>query len=159
MTESERNLAQAFASESVMAAKNAMHALKADKEGHRKEAVLFRALASGQQVHAKKALMLLRGRVRETSLNFDVAMDALDLIIDTYRESIVVAARDKSSAIESALAQFLKTAMNHKSVLGRIGKTDAKYHVCRICGFIAEGKVPEQCPVCRAVPEQFQAID
>lgn len=158
MDTSEKNLAHAFAFESINASKNAMFALKAEKEGHENEARLFRALASGQQVHAKKALMLLRGRIDTTDANISAATEALDLAIATYREVILVAAKEKAAAIESSFVHFMKTAMNHRAVLNRGGKADTAYHVCQICGFVAEGTVPARCPVCRAVPQQFETI-
>ena len=159
MKSSEKALADAFAFESRNASKNAMYALKAEKEGQSDQARLFRALASGQQVHASKALMLLRGRIGTTDVNLKSTRDALELAIATYRETIMTAAKERAAAIESSFVHFMKTAMNHKAVIDRVEKGAADYHVCQICGFIADGAVPERCPVCRAVPEQFQTID
>jgi len=159
MTESDNNLAQAFATESVNASKNAMRALKAEKDGYGIEAKLFRALASGQQVHANKALMMLQGRIEDTNTNLVAARQAIELAIKIYRDTIMTAATERAAAIESAFIHFMKTATNHKAILDRVDKSNGDYHVCQICGFIAEGEVPERCPVCRAVPEQFEDID
>jgi len=158
MTESDNNLARAFATESINASKNAMRALKAEKDGRGNEAKLFRALASGQQVHANKALMLLRGRIDDTDTNLSAASQAIDLAIETYRATIMTAATDRATAIESSFIHFMKTARNHKMILDQVNTSDGVYHVCQICGFIAQGEVPERCPVCRAVPQQFEAI-
>jgi rubrerythrin len=32
------------------------------------------------------------------------------------------------------------------------------YHVCQVCGFIAEGEPPDQCPICNAKKETFNKI-
>jgi rubrerythrin len=32
------------------------------------------------------------------------------------------------------------------------------YHVCQICGYVFDGEVPEECPVCRAKKKYFKKI-
>jgi len=156
MTQSFEILARAYAEESTQSAKNAMHALKADKEKRPVEARLFRALASAEQVHANKALMLLRGRISDTDTNLQNALAEVETAVEAYRDGIMTAATEKAHAIESTLIHFMKTAMNHKSLLSKQPDTDL--HVCQICGFIAQNDIPDHCPVCRAVPQQFETM-
>jgi rubrerythrin len=32
---------------------------------------------------------------------------------------------------------------------------ETTYHVCTVCGYVADGVVPDVCPVCGAKKEQF----
>jgi rubrerythrin len=61
-----KNLASAFASESKAAVRNAAFALKADQEGHPQLARLFRAVADADSVHARRFLLLMRGKIGTT---------------------------------------------------------------------------------------------
>jgi rubrerythrin len=50
----------------------------------------------------------------------------------------------------------------YKSALESLqsGKAEAKeYFVCQVCGFTAEGKAPDRCPVCGAPQTQFSKVD
>ena len=33
-----------------------------------------------------------------------------------------------------------------------------KKFVCSVCGYVAEGKIPEECPVCHAKADKFVAM-
>lgn len=156
MNDNEVILAVAFSRESRNSARNAMAALKADKEGRHQAARLLRALSAAQEVHARKLRMLLRGKLGSTDENLDVALETLDGIIADYPDMTAGLREAGDHAGESMLGQFLKTAMGHRSRISRLSEDrEASYQVCAICGFIAEGNVPERCPVCRAVQSQF----
>jgi rubrerythrin len=38
-------------------------------------------------------------------------------------------------------------------------KDDQAYYVCQICGHVTLGFIPENCPVCHAVPGRFKRVD
>ncbi len=156
MNDNEVILAVAFSRESRNAARNAMAALKADKDGHSQAARLLRAISAGQEVHAKKLLMLLRGKLGSTEENIEVSVQKLEDAIADYPAMLDGLRENGDPAGESMLAQCLKTAMGHKGRLARLnGEKDVFYQVCGICGFIAEEAAPERCPVCGAVRNQF----
>lgn len=157
MSKSKTNLAETFATQSIESARNTIRGLKADKEGHPHEARLFRALANGQQVHAKKSLLVLRGLIGSTESNLESTVESLDAVVESLREMVMTAATEREAAIESSMIHFLKATMSHTSVLKRHAGEHV-YHVCQICGFIAGDTIPERCPVCRAVPEQFEEV-
>jgi len=33
------------------------------------------------------------------------------------------------------------------------------YAVCEVCGYTAEGEIPDECPVCKAKKQAFRKID
>ncbi|RLB42023.1 MAG: rubrerythrin family protein, partial [Deltaproteobacteria bacterium] len=53
-SKSEKNLAIAFAAESKAAARNAAFAQKAETEGYKQIARLFRAVSDAESVHARR---------------------------------------------------------------------------------------------------------
>ena len=57
-------------------------------------------------------------------------------------------------ATDGEHAEFYRDAAENKLV---DSKTD--YYVCQICGHIQEDFIPENCPVCHAVPGRFKRID
>ena len=36
-----------------------------------------------------------------------------------------------------------------------IGERETTYYVCRVCGFVSDGVLPEKCPICGAKNEEF----
>lgn len=157
MTESEKLLALAYAMESVSASRNQSFAQKAEKEGRLQDAARFRAVAQGQTVHADKALQILTGTLGDTDTNIQRAQSDSEALTELFHDGIMTAARDRAPAIESALTHFMKTSMNHASLLKQ-NRESSDLFVCQICGFIAETEPPERCPVCRAAAEQFDSV-
>lgn len=158
VSESYDNMMAIFALRSVESARNQVRALKADKEGRGREARLFRALANAQQVHAAKALMLLRGVIGDTDGNLSSAEAAVESSSKALRSMIKVAVKERSAPEESSMTQFMKASYSHSATVKSTEQEEA-YQVCQICGFISSDGVPERCPVCRAVPQQFQAVE
>jgi len=56
----------------------------------------------------------------------------------------------QSRDVEETHAKLYKEAMAHLQE-GR----ETTYWVCRICGYVADGVLPESCPVCGAPRERF----
>jgi len=74
-SKSEQNLAVAFAAESKAAARNAAFAQKAEVEGYSQIARLFRAVSDAESVHARRYLMLMRGKIGSTEENLKAAFE------------------------------------------------------------------------------------
>lgn len=147
------SLEAAYLEEAVQAARFELFAMRAQKDGRPRAAAFLRAVARAKDVHAKKALMQLRGRIGTTSENIGEAGKTLDALPDRLSELV----SDAEGAAQSLLTQFLKTSMNHKARMDRLDEDATEpFHVCTVCGFIAEGDVPQRCPVCQALPEKFE---
>ena len=35
---------------------------------------------------------------------------------------------------------------------------DTPYFVCSVCGYVADGEAPDNCPVCRAAKDKFLEV-
>jgi rubrerythrin len=69
----QKNLAYAFAAESKASIRNAAFARKADMEGFPQIARLFRAVSDAESVHARRYLLLMRGKIGSTEENLEAA--------------------------------------------------------------------------------------
>ena len=69
----EKNLAYAFAAESKAAIRNEAFSKKADAEGYSQIARLFRAVSEAESVHARRFLLLMRGKIGSTEENLETA--------------------------------------------------------------------------------------
>ena len=157
------NLAKAFASESKAAVRNAAFALKAEQEGHPKLARLFRAVANADSIHARRFLLLMRGKIGTTEENLNAALQNEANANEEYYPEMVKEARKSSKAVKKAFAQSMETDGQHAHLFERamenmLEESESDYYVCQICGHISEGFVPENCPVCHAVPGRFKKV-
>lgn len=157
-------LARAFLRQSLCAAKNRVRSQKAAQEGDRAGALMFAALAGAQDVHARKALMFLRGKIEDTAKNrAEALLEARELSVDmaAWAAQADGACCDKASA--ALLTQMARTLKSHRDLADApVGKEAGALHVCAICGHIhaaGEGEKPGRCPVCQAVPEKFQRVE
>jgi rubrerythrin len=147
-------LALAFVHQSVAAAKNRIRAQKAALEGG--PAPLFLALAKAQEVHAKKALLLLRGRIGSASVNLaEAVQESRELAVESLGWTVLAQAEGES-ATAALLLQMARAVASH---LSSPEKSPSAYWVCSICGHIHAGATPGRCPVCQAVPEKFSQVE
>ena len=160
----EKNLAYAFGAESKAAARNAVFAKKAEMEGYTQIARLFRAVSDAESVHSRRFLMLMRGKIGSTEENLEAAFENEiranaeeypKLIKDAAEEGHQAALKAFSNArdVESGHAELYKKAIN-----AMIAERETIYHVCQVCGFIAEDDAPDRCPVCGAIKEKFKSV-
>jgi rubrerythrin len=151
------DLALAFALESRAAARNQAFALKAIQEGRSQEAKFFRAAAQAQNVVARRLLLILRGKIKDTEQNLAEAFaEELPQRLKNYEECI---ARAQGPAV-SAFKQALETGRRQVELRARLqeGRVD-DYQVCTICGCLVAGEPPQRCPVCGALREKFQPVE
>jgi rubrerythrin len=161
----EKNLAYAFAAESKAAVRNEAFSMKADKEGYQQIARLFRAVSDAENVHAKRYLLLMRGRVGSTEENLETAFNnEIKANVDEYPKLIkdatdegvdgALKAFSHSRDVEARHAALYKKAMNDM-----LAERETDYYVCQVCGYINEETAPDNCPVCGAVKTRFKKID
>ncbi|MGD2127622.1 MAG: rubrerythrin family protein [Desulfobacteraceae bacterium] len=165
MTENtEKNLAYAFAAESKAYVRNEAFARKADLEGYPAIARLFRAVSEAESVHARRYLMLMRGKVRSTEENLETAFrNEIKANVDEYPKLIkdaseegkggVLKAFSQARDVESRHADLYKRAMNNM-----LADRETVYYVCQVCGYVSEDEAPENCPICGAVKNKFKEI-
>lgn len=158
------NLAHAFAEESKAAARNAAFALKAEREGYSELARLFRAVADAESVHARRFLLLMRGKIGTTEENLRAAFQKKVTATEQAYPGMVEDSKESGYAVQKAFFQSLDTDEEHKELFELAMKdilagSRTEYFVCQICGHINEDFVPENCPICFAVPGRFKKVD
>ncbi len=164
MSKTEKNLQEAFAGESQANRKYLAFAKKAEQEGYKQVAKLFRAAAEAETIHAHNHLRELKG-IKSTKENLEAAINGEsyefqkmypEMIKDAEEEGNKSALRSFNFAneVEKVHAELYKKALEN---LGNNEEVD--YYVCGICGYTVEGEAPDKCPVCNANKEKFRRIN
>jgi rubrerythrin len=164
MAKTEKNLQEAFAGESQANRKYLAFAKKAEQDGYKQVARLFRAAAEAETVHAHNHLRELKG-IKSTKENLKVAIGGESyefqkmypqMIKDAEAEGNKGALRsfDFANKVEKVHAELYKKALDN---LGKNKETD--YYVCQVCGMTVEGEAPDTCPVCGAKKAMFKKTD
>jgi len=164
-TKTDTNLAYAFAAESKAAARNSAFAAKAEQEEYSHIARLFRAVADAESVHARRYLMLMRGKVGSTEENLEAAFqNEIRANVDEYPKLIQDATSEQNSAAEKAFAQARDVESRHAELYKHamndmLSERETSYYVCQVCGYIAEDEAPENCPICGAGKGKFTQVE
>ena len=160
----EKNLAYAFAAESKASVRNATFAKKAEMEGYPQIGRLFRAISEAESVHARRYLLLMRGKIGSTEENLETAFqNEIKANVEEYPKLIkdasdegkegVLKAFSQSRDVESGHAELYKKAMNDM-----LTDRETEYYVCQVCGYVSENEAPDNCPVCGAVKGKFLLV-
>ena len=164
MSKTEENLKEAFAGESQANRKYLAFAKKADQEGHKQVAKLFRAAAEAETVHAHNHLKELKG-VRSTKENLQEAIDGETHEFKSMYPAMIDEA--KSSGNTGAAQSFAYAndvekvhAALYQKAYDNLGKNEAvDCYVCRVCGYTVEGKPPDECPICKSKKAAFYKVE
>ena len=162
-SQSEKNLREAFAGESQANRRYLAFAKKADEEGYKQVAKLFRAAAEAETVHAHAHLRALGG-IKATKENIQEAIAGeTHEFKNMYPEFL---AKAKQEGIKPAEISFdyanqvekIHAALYEKA-LANLGKNEAvDYYVCPVCGNTVEGKAPDECPICGTAGSKFVKV-
>ena len=157
-------LQQAYAGEAKAALRLKVYAEKAEEEGYPQLAKLFRAIAWSEEIHGKRALKTLK-EIKTTEENLEESFQSEQGVAAVAYSQFVREAEaegnraavlhfSQSRDVEETHAKLYKEAMNHL-----LEERETTYHVCLICGYVADGVQPEVCPVCSAGKEMFRTMD
>ncbi|MEN6508974.1 MAG: rubrerythrin family protein [Smithella sp.] len=157
-------LQQAYAGESKAALRLKVYAQKADDEGFKQIARLFRVIAFSEEIHGARALRVLK-EIKTTEENLAESFESEKTVAEIAYDRFVKMAEqvgDKPSLlhfsqsrdVEETHAKLYKQAMNHF-----MEERETVYYVCKVCGYVADGVLPDECPVCAAKKEQFTTFD
>ncbi len=164
MSKTEENLKEAFAGESQANRKYLAFAKKAEDEGFRAVAKLFRAAAEAETVHAHNHLRELKG-IKGTRENLEQAISGESHEFQSMYPAMIAEARtegNKTAERSFHIANEVEKvhAALYRKALDNLGKNeDVDYYVCRVCGYTAEREGPEVCPVCGAKKVAFYKVD
>jgi rubrerythrin len=146
------DLKAAFAGESQANRKYLAYAKKADEEKLPYAARIFRAAAEAETIHAHSHLRVLDG-IKSTAENLKDAIGGETFeFTKMYPEMIehAKAANDKVAERDFHLANEAEKvhAALYTKVAADPSQPAPKVYVCKVCGHIHEGTVPDQCPIC-----------
>ncbi|MDO5510448.1 MAG: ferritin family protein [Weeksellaceae bacterium] len=170
----------AFEGETNASAKYAEFAKKADEEGYKEIAVLFRAASKAEGIHAEnhKQIMLEMGaqpkpvtpavEVKSTKENLQAAIQGESYEVDKmYPDFMTTAdAADAQMALIS-LNYAYKTEKKHKVLYEKaLNALDSKdfsslakvYYVCPTCGNTVENQMPKRCDISMTSGDKFLKI-
>jgi len=164
MSKTEQNLQAAFAGESQANRKYLAFAKKADQEGYKQAAKLFRAAADAETVHAHAHLRELKG-IKSTKENLGEAIKGETHEFKVMYPQMIEEA--KAEGVKGALTSFdfankveKVHAELYQKALDNLGKNpETEIHVCQVCGMTIEGEAPDKCPVCGAGKKAFKKIE
>jgi rubrerythrin len=162
MNNTTENLKEAFAGESQASQKYLAFAKKAEKEGFRNIATLFRTAAEAERIHAEGHLGAMDG-VGTTTENLAAAIAG-----ETYEYTQMYPPMLKQAEAEHHKAKrMFEYATKAEAVHARLyqlaleavqqGKDlpQDKIYLCPVCGDIEFGAPPEACPVCKTKGSSF----
>ena len=161
------NLGSAFTGESKANRKYLFFAEKADEDGHKRIARLFRAAADAETVHARNHLKVMEG-IQSTRDNLLTAIDGENHeFTEMYPEFIKQAEAEGGKKAAKSFDLANKVEQIHHSLYQDAlrgldeGETiELKpFFVCQYCGYTVEGEAPDKCPVCGAPKRMFKLVD
>ena len=173
------NLQAAFNGESNAKAKYEAFAVKADAEGYKSVASLFRATAASETIHARKHAAAIKKlgaaplatvgkpEVKSTKENLEAALAGETYEKETmYPDFIKQAQAEKNKgavmSFKGALAAEAEHAKLYKQALGELEAwkpAGKEFMVCQICGYtLLADPALLKCPVCSAPKEKFTLI-
>jgi len=160
------NIFKAFVGEAKAYFRLLAYAEKADQEEVPQIALLFRAVAEAERVHATRHLNLVRDIVvKDTDTNLEQSFQREKSISENeYPDFLRTAEQEGESAAALAFSQARDAEGFHAKLYERaimhLIKDEVKaYHVCQVCGYVTDKKIPSKCPVCGAPQEKFKTVD
>jgi rubrerythrin len=159
----ERDLNDAYAGESMAYMKYNIWADKAEAEGKKEVARLFRAIAAAEKVHATNHWKTL-GNVSDTAANLEHAIDgeiyevdemypAFKAVAELQQEKGAVRTTHWALETEKVHIKMYQKALEAVKAGKDVELGDV--YVCPVCGYTMDGEVPDLCPICSAKKDRF----
>ncbi|MBO8181581.1 MAG: rubrerythrin family protein [Archaeoglobus sp.] len=163
----EKNLEDAFAGESMANRKYLAFAKKAEEEGFKNAAKIFRTAAESETIHAMNHLKAMDA-IKSTLENLKAALDGETYEkLGMYPKFIEEAEKDGNKRAERTFKWALEAEKVHADLYSRAVKAVEEgkdvevgdLYICEVCGYTVEGNPPEKCPVCGARREKFRKVE
>jgi rubrerythrin len=173
-TRTEKNLASAFAGESMARNRYTFFASAAKKEGYEQIAAIFLETADNEKEHAKTFLKFLNGGSPTVTIQVGIATFTIGSTLENlkfaangereertslYPQFATVAQQEGFTAIASVFKAIAQVEASHErrySILAKQVETKTVFRrdrvvswKCRNCGYIHSGReAPAKCPAC-----------
>ena len=159
------NLKESFAGESQANRRYTAFARKADEEGYKQVARLFRAIAAGETVHALSHFKVMDG-IQSTRENLKTAIAGEHYeVVTMYPDFMKDAKAEDNKTANASFDRAWNTEKVHEqlyteALAGLDGRQSEEfdYYVCPVCGFIHARSAPERCPNCQTMGTRFEKM-
>ena len=159
------NIHAAFIGEAKAYFRLLAYAEKAEEEGIPQIALLFRAIAEAEKVHATRNLHLVKDLlVKDTDTNLESSFQREKTISENEYPQFIKDAEEEGESAAALVfshardAEAVHAKLYERAIYDIIKDKVSAYHVCLVCGYVTDKKVPEKCPVCGAPKEKFKTI-
>jgi rubrerythrin len=137
-----------------------LYAARAEQEGYPQIAKLFRAISRSEEIHGERSLRVLEP-VKDTQENLEASFESETKVAGVAYQNLIKLANDvgdsvaatvfsQSRDVEATHAKLYKNVLEHLSE-----ERETTYYVCTVCGYVADGELPDQCPVCGVTSDRF----
>lgn len=154
-----KNLMDAFAGESQANRKYTAYSKKAEAEGKKNAAKLFKAASDAETIHALKHFDVA-GKVHDTAENLKDAVGGETYEFEQmYPDFVKEAEAEGNKAAVTTFTFAMKAEAVHAKLYAEAlenleNEEEVFYYLCPVCGNI-EKYVPEKCPICGAPGSKF----
>lgn len=155
-------LMAAFAGESQANRKYTAFARKAEAEGYKNAAKLFKLAADAETLHALKEFEVA-GHIKSTAENLQTGIEGETYeFSEMYPEFEEIAKAEGNKAAEIAFRWAKLAEVSHaemyKDALANLDQTEEVfYYYCPVCGKIEKSR-PEKCDICGVSGDKFLKV-
>ncbi len=160
------NIYKAFIGEAKAYFRLLAYAEKAEEEEVPQIALLFRAIAEAERVHATRQLNLVKDLlVKDTDTNLEASFQREKTVSENAYPDFLKTAEDEGETAASLAFSHARDAEGYhaklyeRAIMNVIKEQVKEYHVCQVCGYVTDKRIPKKCPICGAPPEKFKTID
>ena len=160
------NVYKAFIGEAKAYFRLLAYAQKADEEDVPQIALLFRAIAEAERVHATRNLNLVKDLlVKDTDTNLEKSFQREKTVSENAYPDFIKDAEDDGETQVALVfghardAESYHAKLYERAIMHVIREEVKAYHVCQVCGYVTDKKIPKKCPVCGAPPEKFKTVE
>jgi len=167
MSDTEKNLQEAFSGESQANRRYLFFADKAEREGHPQVARLFQAVAEAETVHARNHFNTMDGTGSTKDNLLAAVIGEHYEFTRVYPVFIDKAAEEQNKRAQRSFEWAYEVEQVHHGLFEEALKAleagqqleDVPYSVCQVCGYTAGGEAPERCPICGAPRDRFKRVE
>ena len=108
---------------------------------------------------------MLEGSVKDTQSNLEKAFQSETGVAGVeYVRMLQEAEEDQEEAAALVFSQARDVDETHASLYKKaldhlIAQRSTNYYFCTTCGFVSDGKIPNNCPICGAPSSEFQNVE
>lgn len=160
-----QNVLTAFVGEAKAYFRLLAYAEKVDEEQEPQIALLFRAIAEAERVHATRQLNLVKDLlVKDTDTNLEASFQREKTVSENTYPDFIKDAEDEGETVAALAFSYARDAESYhaklyeRAIYHVIKNVVKAYHVCQVCGYVTDKKIPKKCPVCGAPPEKFKTV-